>query len=131
MTKESPLYLAVKSKSKKLIKFLASQFYTPQTIDNENELSGMTPLMMAIMTLQKDVAGYFMGKFNANKNHKNKFGETILHIAKRKGFKKVLDYCLEINCNQKIPNNDGVSYYDIFLEEQKANGIDISNDKRS
>ena len=50
ISQESPLYLAIKSKNKRLIKYLAANFYA-FIIDEENKLSGLTPLTLAMLTL--------------------------------------------------------------------------------
>lgn len=78
------LYLAIKSKSKKLVKMFAHFFVTDGSIDDENPVSGLTSFMLAALSNLQSIAIFLSEQCGANKDYKNRYNETSLHIAKRK-----------------------------------------------
>ena len=80
-----------------------------QDIDKESPLDKLTMFMRAVYTQNHKNAKYLKRK-GAQVNFKNSDGDTILHIALKKKWAKVIAFCLFLGLNKKIENNDGLSF---------------------
>lgn len=84
-------------------------FVQDNCIDDENPVSGLTSFMLAALSNLQSVALFLSEQCEANKDHKNRFNETSLHIAKRKGLTKAIIFLQNLGCRQDIENNDGIT----------------------
>ena len=89
-TKDNLLYLAIKSKSQKLVKLFAKFFVQNNCIDDENPISGLTCFMLASLSNLQQIALFLVEECGAEINHKNRYNETSLHIAQRKNLSKAV-----------------------------------------
>ena len=96
--KDNLLYLAIKSKSKKLVKLFAHYFVQDGQIDDENPVSGLTSFMLAALSNLQSIAIFLLGHCGANKDHRNRYQETSLHIAKRKKLSKAVQFLQKLGC---------------------------------
>ena len=70
---ENLLYLAIKSKSKKLVKLLAHFFVQDNCIDDENPISGLTCFMLASLSNLQPIASFLYEQCQADKDYKNRY----------------------------------------------------------
>ena len=84
------LYLAIKSKSKKLVKLFAHYFVQDGRVDDENPVSGLTSFMLAALSNLQSIARFLHDQCGADKDHRNRYQETSLHIAKRKNLTRAV-----------------------------------------
>jgi ankyrin repeat protein len=78
-------------------------------IDDENPVSGLTSFMLAALSNLQSIAIFLTDQCGANRDHKNRYNETSLHIAKRKQLSKAIIFLQKIGCRQDIENNDGIT----------------------
>ena len=117
--KDNLLYLAIKSKSKKLVKLFAHYFVQDGQIDDENPVSGLTSFMLAALSNLQSIAIFLLGHCGANKDHRNRYQETSLHIAKRKKLSKAVQFLQKLGCRQDIENSDGITVNQIIAHEKR------------
>jgi ankyrin repeat protein len=116
------LYLAIKSKSQKLVKLLSGYFMRDGCIDDENPISGLTCFMLASLSNLAQIANFLL-ECGANMNHKNRYSETSLHIAKRKQLNKAVLFLQKLGCRTDVENDAGVTVNKIMVHEKKAHDI--------
>lgn len=92
------LYLAIKSKSKKLVKLNAQAFVDNNLVDAENSISGLTSFMLAALSNLQAMAIFLHEHCGADKDHRNRYGETSLHIAKRKKLHRAVLFLQKLQC---------------------------------
>mmetsp|Transcript_11564 Transcript_11564/g.17454 ORF Transcript_11564/g.17454 Transcript_11564/m.17454 type:complete len:146 (+) Transcript_11564:1426-1863(+) len=113
------LYLSIKSKNKKMVKLFAHFFIQDGCIDDENPISGLTSFMLAALSNLQSIAIFLAEQCGANRNHKNRYHETCLHIAKRKQLGKAVVFLQKMGCRQDIENNEGITVNQIIVYEKK------------
>ena len=59
----------------------------------------------------------------ADMNHRNRYCETSLHIAKRKQLNKAVLFLQKLGCRTDLENDDGVTVNKIICHEKKAHDI--------
>jgi len=68
----------------------------------------------------RSISKLLVSQYNVDINHKNRFGETCLHIAKRKGLDRVVFFLTaELGCDLDIQNADGVTVREILEKERE------------
>lgn len=102
-------------------------------IDKESELDNMNMFMRAVYTDNYKNAKYLKRK-GAQVNFKNSKGDTILHIALKNKWTKMIAFCLFVGWNKQIENNDGISFEKLkkdpdyeFLEALEKKVIEKTN----
>lgn len=117
------LYLAIKSKSKKLVKLFAHYFVQDGRVDDENPVSGLTSFMLAALSNLQSIARFLHDQCGADKDHRNRYQETSLHIAKRKNLTRAVLFLQSLGCRQDIENSDGISVNQIIILEKKQHDL--------
>ena len=74
------------------MKLFASYFKAAGLVDLENPISGLTSFMLAALSNLQALALFLQEKCGANKDYRNRYGETSLHIAKRKKLTKAVAF---------------------------------------
>ena len=118
-SQDNMMYLAIKSKSKKLVKLYAHYFMSAGCIDLENPISGLTSFMLAALSNLQSLALFLAEQCAADKDFRNRYGETSLHIAKRKKLHRAVIFLQKIGCRQDIENFDGITVNQIIMYEKK------------
>lgn len=79
--------------------------------------------MLASLSNLQQIALFLVNECGADINHKNRYQETSLHIAKRKNLGKAVLFLQKLGCRTDMENERGVTVNKIIGNEKKANEI--------
>ena len=104
------LHYAVRFRKRKVVEYLVNQKILI------SQLGGLfygTALQEAIYYGHLGIASYLIDK-GTTLNIQNKYGETALHIATRKGYLDVVEELLKSGASKRIVDNQGNTPYDLI-----------------
>lgn len=79
--------------------------------------------MLASLSNLQQIALFLVNDCGADIDHKNRYQETSLHIAKRKNLAKAVIFLQKLGCRMDMENERGVTVNKIIGNEKKANEI--------
>ena len=75
--------------------------------------------MLAALSNLQSIAIFLSEKCGANMDHRNRYMETSLHIAKRKQLNQAILFLQKLGCRQDIENSEGITVNQIIIKEKK------------
>ena len=97
---ETPLFNATESKNFEISKLLLEN---GANVDAANFEDGTTSLMNSSFNNDKETTKLLL-EYNANPDLGNKYGDTALHMACRKGYTDIVKLLLEHNADANVEN---------------------------
>jgi len=111
-TDDTLLHYAVRFRKRRVVEYLVNQKIL---ISRKGGLFDGTALQEAIYYGHLGIASYLIGK-GSLLNIQNKYGETALHIAARKGYLDTVEELIANGASKSIVDSNGDTPYDLILD---------------